>query len=65
MSLARGEAWLSLNERLSSGRSQSEIPQIERYSHCTLEKSQFVIIESWGGFGDNVVEHGQADGDKL
>jgi hypothetical protein len=29
-----------------------------------LEKSQFVI-ESWGGFGDNVVEHGQADGDEL
>ena len=59
-----GEAWLSLNERLSSGRSQSEIPQIERYSQCTLEKSQFVI-EAWGGFGENVVEHGQADGDKL
>ena len=64
MSLARGEAWLSLNERLSSGRSQSEIPQIERYSQCTLENSQFVI-ENWGGFGDNVVEHGQADGGEL
>jgi len=44
--------------------SQSEIPQIERYSQCTLEKSQFVI-EGWGGFGYNIVEHGQADGDKL
>jgi len=62
--LGQGEARLSLNERLSSGRSQSEIPQIERYSQCTLEESQFVI-ENWGGFGDNVVEHGQAHGDKL
>jgi len=44
--------------------SQSEIPQIERSSQCTLEKSQ-LVVEGWGGFGDNVVEHGQADGDKL
>ena len=62
MSLARGEAWLSLNERLSSGRSQLEIPQIEREIHAGRKAWLFV--------GTKVVyvteeEHGQADGNQL